>query len=73
VYIFGSRADINRKGGDIDIFIETDKETSLKDELKFLVKIEKKGIERKVDLIVKTPHKKEKIILKIAKETGVLI
>jgi len=73
VYIFGSRADINKKGGDIDIFIETDKETTLKDELKFLVEIEKKGIERKVDLIVKTPHKKEKAIFKEAKTKGVLI
>jgi len=25
VYIFGSRADLTKKGGDIDIFIETDK------------------------------------------------
>ena len=53
VYIFGSRADLNKKGGDIDIFIETDKKTSLQDELKFLAKLEIKGIERKVDLVVR--------------------
>ncbi|WP_029522449.1 nucleotidyltransferase domain-containing protein [Persephonella sp. KM09-Lau-8] len=73
VYIFGSRADLSKKGGDIDILIETDKKTSLQEELKFLAQIEIKGIERKVDLIVKNPYKKEKSIFKEAKEKGVLI
>ena len=73
VYIFGSRADLGKKGGDIDIFIETDKKTSLKEELEFLAKLELNGIERKVDLIVKNPYKKEKKIFKEAKEKGVLI
>ncbi len=73
VYIFGSRADLSKKGGDIDIFIETDKKNSLQEELKFLAQIEIKGIERKVDLIVKNPYKKEKSIFKEAKEKGVLI
>jgi len=73
VYIFGSRVELNKKGGDIDIFIETDKQTSLEDELKFLTKLEIKGIERKVDLLVKNPYKKEKSIFKEAKKNGVLI
>lgn len=73
VYIFGSRADFSKKGGDIDIFIETDKKTSLQEELRFLAQLEIKGIERKVDLIVKNPHKKERSIFKEAKEKGVLI
>ncbi|GAB6072718.1 hypothetical protein JCM14244_10950 [Venenivibrio stagnispumantis] len=73
IYIFGSRADLNKKGGDIDIFIETDKKTSLQDELKFLAKLEIQGIERKVDLVVKNPYTKEKSIFKEAKEKGVLI
>jgi predicted nucleotidyltransferase len=73
VYIFGSRVELNKKGGDIDIFIETDKQTSLEDELKFLTKLEIKGIERKVDLLVKKPYKKEKSIFKEAKKNGVLI
>ncbi|BCD61379.1 hypothetical protein NitYY0826_C0219 [Nitratiruptor sp. YY08-26] len=73
VYIFGSRADLSKKGGDIDIFIETSYKASLKDELQFLVALEKKGIERKVDLIVKTPYKKEKKIFQTAKETGVML
>jgi len=72
VYIFGSRADLTKRGGDIDIFIETDKEVSLKDELNFLSKLEIKGIERKVDLIVKAPNRKHKPIFDEAKK-GVLI
>ena len=73
VYIFGSRADLNKKGGDIDIYIETQDKTSVKKELKFLAKLELNGIERKVDLIVKDPYKKEKPIFKEAKTKGVLI
>ncbi|RUM62158.1 MAG: nucleotidyltransferase domain-containing protein [Persephonella sp.] len=73
VYIFGSRADINRKGGDIDIFVETDKEISIKDEIEFLTILEKKGLTRKVDLVVKSPNKKDKNIHKEAREKGVLL
>ncbi len=73
VYIFGSRADLNKKGGDIDIYIETQDKTSVKKELEFLAKLELNGIERKVDLIVKDPYKKEKSIFKEAKTKGVLI
>lgn len=73
VYLFGSRANPDRKGGDIDIFIETEKNVSIKDEISFLSTIEIKGVERKVDLVVKAPNKKEKPIFKLAKETGVLI
>ena len=73
VYIFGSRADIKRKGGDIDIFIETDKTTTVKDEIKFLAVLERKGIERKVDLVVKSKNKKNRPIFEEAKRTGVLL
>ena len=72
VYLFGSRIDLSKKGGDIDIFIETDKKTTIKDEINFLTEIELKGIERKVDLIVKNPFKKDKKIFEEAKK-GVLL
>lgn len=73
VYIFGSRIDSQKKGGDIDIYIETEKIVSIKDEISFLSKVEIKGIERKVDLVVNAPNKKEKPIFKQAKESGVMI
>ena len=73
VYLFGSRTDLNRKGGDIDLLIITNKEISHRDKIKFLVKVEDYGVERKVDLIIKTPNTKEKNIIKTAIETGMLI
>ena len=73
VYIFGSRADLKRRGGDIDIFIETDKTTTVKDEIKYLAALEMKGIERKVDLVVKSKNKKNKPIFEEAKKTGILL
>jgi predicted nucleotidyltransferase len=72
VYLFGSRTDLNKRGGDIDLFIETNKKTSLMDELNFLSELELKGIERKVDLIVKNPFKKDKNIYQEGKR-GVLL
>ena len=73
IYLFCSRVDDTKKGGDIDLLILTNKEISHRDKIKFLVKVEDYGVERKVDLIIKTPNTKEKNIIKTAIETGVLI
>ncbi|MEJ5172418.1 MAG: nucleotidyltransferase domain-containing protein [Hydrogenothermaceae bacterium] len=71
VYIFGSRADLNKKGGDIDIYIECPMEVSLAEKLKFLAKLELRGIERKVDLVIKTPKSLQKPIFEEARQKGV--
>ncbi|MGC8677950.1 MAG: nucleotidyltransferase domain-containing protein [Hydrogenobaculum sp.] len=73
VYIFGSGADLSKKGGDIDIFIESDMDIDLSKELKFLALLQKQGIERKIDLVVKTTNAKYKDIFKEAKEKGVVL
>jgi predicted nucleotidyltransferase len=73
VYIFGSRVDLTKKGGDIDIFIETQKEVSLNQEIDFLAKLELKGIERSVDVLIKAKNRDNKPIFEEAKRTGVLI
>ncbi len=73
VYIFGSRTDLSRKGGDIDILIKTNKEISIDQQLTFLAKLELRGIERKVDLLVITPKTKLKDIHREALKTGVEI
>ncbi|SMP12734.1 Nucleotidyltransferase domain-containing protein [Desulfurobacterium pacificum] len=73
VYIFGSRTISDKRGGDIDILIKTEKDVSTDDELSFLAKLELKGIERKVDLIVVSPKTKLKSIHLEAMRTGVEI
>ena len=73
VYIFGSRTDTKRKGGDIDILIKTEREVTLDQKLTFLARLELKGIERKVDLIVLSPNMEIKGIHKEALKTGIEI
>jgi predicted nucleotidyltransferase len=74
-YIFGSRVDDTKKGGDIDIFIETDKNTDIfENKLKFLVELEKKIGERKIDVVIKSADSDQNLLIyKIAKAQGVLL
>jgi predicted nucleotidyltransferase len=68
IYLFGSRVDDNLKGGDIDIYIQTDKkEDILKSKIIFLREFEKEFGEQKIDLLIdnKTIHKE---IFEIAKK-----
>lgn len=73
IFLFGSRADDSIKGGDIDLFIETEKYTSLQDKISFISNLKWKLGDQKIDVIVKTPNKKDKKIYRIAKETGIAI
>ncbi|MBU6140308.1 MAG: nucleotidyltransferase domain-containing protein [Proteobacteria bacterium] len=73
VRLFGSRVDDVKKGGDIDLFIETKTDVSLQQKINFLVKLEKAGIERKVDLIVQSPSSKFEPIFETAKQTGIFL
>ena len=73
VIIFGSRADLNKRGGDIDIYIHTQKEKNiLRAKLAFLRDFELRFGEQKVDLVVQSGLK-EKKIHKIARSSGVRI
>jgi len=74
VRIFGSRADLNKKGGDIDVYIKTNKkENILSSKITFLREFEKLHGEQRIDLIIETSRSKNKKIFKIAKEEGVKI
>ena len=73
LYLFGSRVDDQKKGGDIDLYIETDSVVSMQQRLKFLVDIERNVTSRKVDLLVKTPESQELPIFITAKQTGILL
>ena len=71
LYLFGSRVDDAKKGGDIDLFVESSEEVPLKVQMDFLKALYKDVTQLKVDLVVQTPSQPHKPIFKIAKETGV--
>jgi len=50
VYLFGSRVDDTKKGGDIDLYLIVNK-PNLKKKLKFLAKIKKELGEQKIDVV----------------------
>ncbi len=73
VFLFGSRTDDTKRGGDIDLFVQTHKNITLKEELKILSRMELRGIQRKVDLIIQTPlTPPQKLFETIVKE-GILL
>ena len=73
VYIFGSRTNLNKRGGDIDILIKSPKKITVDEKLTFLVRLELRGIERKVDLVTICPETKLKRIHAEALKTGIEI
>ena len=73
VWIFGSRVNLTKKGGDIDIYIETPEyKNIIEKKLDFLVELDEKIGEQKVDLVIK-PFDSNDFISKEAKSTGVRI
>ena len=68
IYLFGSRTDDSLRGGDIDIYIQTDKkEDILKSKIRFLREFEKEFGEQKIDLLIDN-HSIQKKIFEIAKQ-----
>ena len=52
IYLFGSRVDDTRRGGDIDLYIETNSENVLLKKIKFLSKIKQIIGDQKIDIII---------------------
>lgn len=72
VWLFGSRVDDSKRGGDIDIYIETDLEAGLvaaKLEMRSL--IWKEFGDQKIDILVRSRKEKLSPMHKLAKQTGV--
>lgn len=73
VYLFGSRTDDKKKGGDIDLYIETDKKKDLLEKkIKMLVQLHKNLGEQKIDIILNN-FKGGKYIYEVARREGVLL
>ncbi len=73
IYLFGSRVDDSKKGGDIDLYIETKISEELFDKkIKMLSALYKTIGEQKIDLIINN-FTRDKLIYKVAKQEGVLL
>ncbi len=71
IFLFGSRADDSMRGGDIDLYVETESQMSRMSVARLRGDIED-ALEIKVDVIVNDRHKTEPIY-NIAKNTGVVL
>jgi len=69
VWLFGSRVDDTRRGGDVDLYVETTQSNNLMAELKCKIALEE-SLDLHVDLVVKDSEK-DQPIYKIAKKQGV--
>jgi len=73
IMLFGSRVYDDKKGGDIDIFVQTNSNITLSQKLQILTEIELEGVFRRVDLIVKTPQSKYQPIFKTILKEGIVL
>ena len=75
VWLFGSRVDDNLRGGDIDLFIET--EAILPDRVKAICSLYGALIyslgDRKLDILLKDAQTQDAPVFDIAKRTGVML
>lgn len=75
VWLFGSRTNLEAKGGDIDLYIELNQ--PLEDQLAFIIQLsialEERLGERKIDLVVKAPNTQDSTLYQMAKQRGVLL
>lgn len=71
VYLFGSRADDTRRGGDIDLYIESalSPEEAVRARLSMLARLYRRIGERRIDLVLNTGRSDEPIF-RVAKREG---
>lgn len=75
VWLFGSRVDDQKKGGDIDLLIQgnlADTMEALRLKTQFLVYLDRQLGEQKIDVLLEMPND-ERPIVQIAKQTGMLL
>ena len=72
VYLYGSRALDNHRGGDIDIYLQASRSIDIKTRLRTQYRLQQ-ACDTKVDLLVKNPEQISQPIHQIAIEQGVLL
>lgn len=73
LWLFGSRADLSKRGGDIDLYVESsikDPQQIIKSKSTFLTKLYMAIGEQKIDVVVKFDDT-NLLIYKIAKKEGI--
>ena len=75
IYLFGSRVDNTKKGGDIDLYIvpqeKINQQALFQNKIDFLTKLKVQIGDQKIDLVVATDPLRS--IEKIAQKTGILL
>jgi predicted nucleotidyltransferase len=72
IWLFGSRTDDNKKGGDIDLYIETDKENEITAaKLEMLDSIWSTFGEQKIDILVRKRKEEYSPMHEIARSSGI--
>lgn len=75
LWLFGSRTDPAKKGGDIDLYIETPSPERMiykEKEIRFLVMLKDEIEDQKIDVVINfLPEKKDKLIYQEARRTGI--
>ncbi len=72
IYLFGSRVDDSKKGGDIDLYISTNnKENLVYKKIEFLSHLKREIGEQKIDVVL--DYGEDRVIDKKAKSEGILL
>ncbi|MEA2019930.1 MAG: hypothetical protein U9N59_15980 [Campylobacterota bacterium] len=70
IYLFGSRIDDDKKGGDIDLYISTkNRENLAYKKIQFLANLKREIGEQKIDVVL--DYGQDRLIDKKAKEEGI--
>jgi predicted nucleotidyltransferase len=77
IYLFGSRTDDSKKGGDIDLFVDLEDEREpqkiMLQKAEFLGKLDLLMGEQKIDLLVRTSYNNHLPIIQTAQIMGVAL
>lgn len=77
LWLFGSRVDLDKKGGDIDLYIETNLDQhsiAIERKMEFLSKLQREIGEQKIDVVLKLTKSDYNLpIYEVAKQTGLRI